>query len=271
MQVALGLGGIGEVVLRDGDVVGEESAHRVRVRLEEPVAEPDIEQLVVVADRLDRGEQLAQPASGDLCRIERLDEGPGADLAGAHRVAHPGEAHGKDLGISVGNDAGVEQSGARPEIGGGLDAHHAYGAASEVFGRADRPVVLHHVSGAEPLLARGLEADAGHDLHVDALRAGEDHGEARGGAAVELARQVSLEALGIRLEQDLLELVFLALVRSQVRPRAHQPDLLLGGETAAEADQRWLGGVGDGIEKAEDREEREGELHEASLLDVVGF
>src|SRR5882762_8624166 len=82
VQVALGLGDIGEVVLRDGDVIGEESAHRVRVRLEEPVTEPDIEQLVVVADGLDRGEQLAQPAPGDLRRIERLDEGPGADLAG---------------------------------------------------------------------------------------------------------------------------------------------------------------------------------------------
>src|SRR2546429_6719074 len=60
-------------------------------------------------------------------------------------------------------------------------------------GRADRPVVLHHVSGAEPLLARGLEADAGHDLHVDALRAREDHREAWGGAAVELTRQVRSE------------------------------------------------------------------------------
>jgi len=90
-------------------------------------------------------------------------------------------------------------------------------------------------------------------------------------AAVELARQVSLEALRIGLEQDLLELVFLALARSQVRPRAHQPDLLLGGEAAAETDQRRLGRVGDGIEQAADREQSEAELHEASLLDVVGF
>src|SRR5205823_14845624 len=147
VQVALRLGGIGEVVLRDGDVVGEEGAHRVRVCLEEPVAEPDIEQLVVVADCLDRGEQLAQPAAGDLRRIERLDEGPGANLPGAHRVAHPGKGHGKDLGVPVGDDAGVEQPGTRPEVGGGLDAHHAYGAAPKVPGCADRPVVLHHVSG----------------------------------------------------------------------------------------------------------------------------
>src|SRR2546430_1702591 len=33
VQVALGLGGVGEIVLGDGDVIGEERAHRVRVRL----------------------------------------------------------------------------------------------------------------------------------------------------------------------------------------------------------------------------------------------
>src|SRR5882762_10046797 len=128
VQITLGLGGVGEVVLRDGDVIGEESTHRVRVLLEELVAEPDIEQLVVVADGLDGGEDLAQAAPGELGGIEGLDEGPGADLAGAHRVAHPGEGHGKDLGVLVGDDAGVEQSGTRPEIGGRLDADHADGA-----------------------------------------------------------------------------------------------------------------------------------------------
>src|SRR5216684_7219577 len=65
VQITLGLGGIGEVVLGDGDVIGEESTHRVRVRLEELVAEPEIEQLVVVADGLDGGEDIAQPASDE--------------------------------------------------------------------------------------------------------------------------------------------------------------------------------------------------------------
>jgi hypothetical protein len=66
----------------------------------------------------------------------------------------------------------------------------------------------------------------------------EDHREPRRGACVELAGEKGLEALRVRLEQDLLELVALALVRREVRARAHQPDLLLGGEAASEADQR---------------------------------
>ena len=105
-----------------------------------------------------------------------------------------------------------------------------------------RPVVLHHVGGGEVLLALRFQAHARDDLHVHALRAREDHREARRGAGVELAGEVGLEALGIGLEEDLLELVALALVRREVRARAHQPDLLLGGEAAPEADQgRGLG------------------------------
>ena len=77
-----------------------------------------------------------------------------------------------------------------------------------------RAVVLHHVGGAEPLLARRLEADARHDLHVDALRAREDDGEAGRGAGVELAGEERLEALRVGLEEDLLQLIALALVRA---------------------------------------------------------
>jgi hypothetical protein len=91
------------------------------------------------------------------------------------------------------------------------------------------------------LLARSLEAHARHDLHVHALRAGEDHREAGRGAGVELAREEGLETLGVRLEEDLLQLVGLALVRREVGARAHQPHLLLGGEAAPESDQRRLG------------------------------
>src|SRR2546422_957102 len=83
----------GLVLRGSGGVLARQRTRRAWSRLEDPVPNPDLAHLVVVAARLDRGEQLAKPASGDLCRIERLDEGPGADLAGAHRVAHPGEAH----------------------------------------------------------------------------------------------------------------------------------------------------------------------------------
>ena len=62
--------------------------------------------------------------------------------------------------------------------------------------------------------------------------------EARRGAAVELAGEERLEALGVGLEEDLVEVVGLALVRRQVLAHAHQPQLLLGGEAAAKADGR---------------------------------
>ena len=129
------------------------------------------------------------------------------------------------------------QAGARPEVGGGLDADHADGAALQVLDALDRAVVLHHVGGGEVLAAGGLQAHAGDDLDVHALRAAEDDGEAGRGAGVELAGEVGLEALGVGLEEDLLELVALALVGREVGARAHQPELLLGGEAAAEADQ----------------------------------
>src|SRR4051812_2710641 len=67
----------------------------------------------------------------------------------------------------------------------------------------------------------------------------EDHRQARRRATVELAGEERLEALGIGLEQDLVEVVGLALVGRQVLAHAHQPHLLLGGEAAAEADGRW--------------------------------
>ena len=51
---------------------------------------------------------------------------------------------------------------------------------------------------------------------------------------VELAGDVGLEALGVGLEQDLVQPVALVLVGREVLPHAHQPHLLLGGEAAPE-------------------------------------
>src|SRR5262249_39995467 len=111
---------------------------------------------------------------------------------------------------------------ASPEVGGGLDADHADRATLQILHGADRPVVLGHVGRAEPLLAGGLQAHACHDLHVDALGAREDHRETGSGAGIELTGEIRLEALGIGLEGDLLELVTRALIGREVRARAHQ-------------------------------------------------
>src|SRR6185436_9058232 len=70
------------------------------------------------------------------------------------------------------------------------------------------------------------------------------------------AGEIGLEALGIRLEEDLLQLVALALVGRQVGAHAHQPDLLLGGEAAAEADQ-WSGGERVDGEQAGDQRQKD--------------
>ena len=196
---------------------------------------------MVVADRFHGGEEFAQPALGHFGGVERLDEGAGAHLAAAHRLADRGKHHRHDLGIAIGHEAGVDEAGARPEIGRRLDADDADGAALQVLDGLDGTVVLHHVGGLEIFLAGGLEADVRHDRHVQALCAGEDHRESGRGAGVELAGEEGLEALGVRLEEDLLELVALALVRREIGARAHQPHLLLGGEAAAEADEGRFG------------------------------
>jgi hypothetical protein len=88
----------------------------------------DVEQLVLVADRVDRVEQLAQAAFRHLGRIERLDEHAGAHLAGAHRVADHREAIGTTL-VSVSGTRPALSRPARPEVGRGLDADHRDGAA----------------------------------------------------------------------------------------------------------------------------------------------
>ena len=114
--------------------------------------------------------------------------------------------------------------------------------------------------GTAPGLAVIFARAQGVDMKIVASvcleAAGEDHREARGRAPIELPGEKRLKALRVGLEQDLLELVFLALVRSQVVPRAHQPYLLLGGEAAPEAYQRRF--LRRGIEGTQrgDREER---------------
>jgi hypothetical protein len=135
-------------------------------------------------------------------------------------------------------ESGVEDRHSGPQVGGGLDAHHADGPALEVLRALDGAVVLDHVLGLEPLLAGRFQADPRHDLDVEALGPPEDHREPRRGAAVQLARQVRLEPLGVGLEQRELEPVLLSLVRREVGPRDHQPHLLLGGEAVAEAAAR---------------------------------
>src|SRR5262249_50291133 len=121
VQVALRLHGVGEVIPGDGDVVGEEGAYRVGIRVQEFVPEPEIEQLVVVANCLDGGEELSQSALRHLSRVEWLDEGARADLTGANRIAHGGEPQREHPRVPVGNEAGIEQSRAGPEVGGRLD------------------------------------------------------------------------------------------------------------------------------------------------------
>src|SRR3989454_9706466 len=246
VEVALGLRGIRHVVASRRDVVGEKGAYRVRLRLQEFFAEPDVEELVVVAYRLDRGEEGAQAAFGDLRRVERLDERAQGDLVRAHRRAHGREGDRHDLRVFVWNEPGVEQGGAHPEIGRGLESQDAGGAALEVLHAPDGSLVLDHVGRREPVLAVRLQADPGHDLDVESLRPREDHRQPGCRAAVELVGQIGLEALGIALERDELEPVLGSLTRREVRPRRHEPDLLFGGETVAEADQRRGGRLGRG-------------------------
>src|SRR5262249_7138909 len=140
-------------------------------------------------------------------------------------------------------------------------------AALQILDRLDRAVVLDHVGGAEPLLAGGLERYAGDDLHVQPLGAREDHGEARRRPSIDLPGEEGLEALGVGLEEDLLELVALALAGREVGTRAHQPQLLLGGEAAAEADER--GGLRDRLSAEKKSDKSEKGFH-GVLLDVVG-
>src|SRR3954462_15111881 len=139
-EVALALLFVGEVPLRNGDIVRQECAYGVRMRFQEFFAEEQIQELMVVADCVDGGEELSQAAFGYLGGIEGLDERARAALAAAHRLADRGKGHRYDLGVLVRHQAGVDQARARPEVGRGLDADHADGAALEILGALDRAV-----------------------------------------------------------------------------------------------------------------------------------
>ena len=201
--------------------------------LQEFLAEPDVEQLVVVADGLARGEELAQAAFRHFRGIERLDEGACLDLAASHRLTHRRETDREHLDVLVRHQAAVQDARSRPEVGRRLVLDDAERAALQILDALYRTVVLHHVGGAEPVRARGFLADVGDDLHVDALCAREDDRQPRCRAGIELTCEIRLEALRVGLEEDLLQLILLPLVRREVGARAHQPDLLFGGEAAA--------------------------------------